>query len=134
MVVTQDKNIIEICKTDDALFYLCEFITYNECGADFPFAFDKYKFFRSGILSVEGNETISINLFPKNTKTLDEFYGKGFSINYYSRVTISTKFGKISISNDVTRKDGTYYTEELKKFILNIESFIRDKKIESIGI
>lgn len=113
MIVTNDVNIIKHCSSDDGIKYLCDFIALNE-GSKNPFDITKDK------------NSISINLYPKDTKTLDDFYNNDFSINYYSKVIIKTN--EIRITSTLIKKDGSHYTNELMRLIVNMHSHIRDKK------
>jgi len=115
MIVTTDKNIIKHCSSDDGIKFLCDFISLNE---------------GSKVDIYEEINSISINLYPKDAKTLDDFYNNDFSINYYSKVIIKTN--EIRITSTLVRKDGTYYTNELMRLIVNMPSHIRDKKIDQI--
>lgn len=121
MIVTTDKNIIKHCSSDDGIKYLCDFISLNE-GSKVDLNKEK-----NGI-SITIRQTI--NLYPKDAKTLDDFYNNRFDINYYSKVIIKTN--EIRITSTLVRKDGTYYTNELMNLIVNIPAHIRDKKINQI--
>lgn len=145
MEINENKEVIDLCRSNEGLYYICEFISHNETGGFSPkdangksinSKSDVFERFASGDIHRSKKyltgDVIEIKLYPKDAKTLDEWYGKDFSINYYAHVTIYGN--RIFITNNLTREDGTLYTKELKDFILNIKSFFRDKKIESIGI
>lgn len=115
MIVTTDENIIKHCSSDDGLKYICDFIELNE-GSKVDISKEK--------------NGISIKLYPKDAKTLDDFYNNRFDINYYSKVIIRTN--EIRITSTLVTKDGNYYTNELMNLIVNMPSYIRDKKIDQI--